>query len=67
MKSTLKDLAESWVATDTDGVRKDVARLGSVRAAAEYSSEMSIGQPDWEELATEEGVKALEAAIADIL
>ena len=67
MKNELNNLAYSFVNTDSFAIKKDVCRLGSIRAAAEYSSEMAIGQPTWEELSTEDGVAALEVAIRDIV
>lgn len=63
----LQELARSWVNTDPAAIRKDVARLGGVAAAAEYSADMSIGQPQWEPLSTEDGRAALVIAITDIL
>ena len=62
----LIDLARSFVNTDTAAVRDDVQRLGSVKAAADYSADMSAGQPDWEALDSDEGREALVAAIADL-
>lgn len=63
MKTDINQLARSYVHTDTAAIRQDVARLGSVEAAAAYSADMAIGQPDWEPLATDEGRAALVAAI----
>jgi hypothetical protein len=63
----IKELADSWVNTDTAAIRQDVERLGSVAAAAQYSAEMSVGQPDWEALSTEDGRAALVSAISNIV
>lgn len=66
-QNELSKLADSFASTDTFAIKQDVCRLGSIRAAAEYSSKMAIGQPDWESLSSDEGVAALELAIRDIV
>jgi hypothetical protein len=63
----LNALAKSVVNTDTGSIRDDVARLGGIRQAAEYSADISIGQPDWEALATPDGINALEVAIKSLV
>lgn len=63
----ITDLAESFVGTDTNAIRGDVRRLGSVKAAADYSADLSSGQPDWESLDSDEGRAALEQAIENLV
>lgn len=60
-------LADSFVNTDTHAIRKDVTRLGSVSAAADYSADIAAGQPDWEALDSDEGRKALEQSIGELI
>ncbi len=63
----LQDLANSFVNTDTAAVREDLKRLGSIEAAADYSANMSAGQPDWEVLDSEDGRAALVVAIRQLV
>jgi hypothetical protein len=63
----LQDIANSFVNTDTAAIRDDVQRLGSIQAAADYSANMSAGQPDWEALDSEEGRAALVVAISQLV
>lgn len=64
--NSLINLARSFVSTDPTAVRDDVTRLGSVKAAANYSADMSAGQSDWEALNSDEGREALMVVIADM-
>lgn len=66
-KINLADLADSFVGTDTAAIRDDVRRLGSIEAAADYSADMSAGQPEWESLDSDEGREALRQSIARIV
>lgn len=65
-RNEIKALAESWVDTDPDAIRKDVAQLGGVTEAADYSADMAVGQPHWEALSSREGRRALRVAIRDV-
>lgn len=65
--NNLQELANSFVSTDTSAIREDVERLGSIEEAADYSADMSSGQPDWEALDSDEGRAALVIAISQLV
>jgi hypothetical protein len=64
---TLQELANSFISTDTSAILDDVERLGSIENAADYSADMSAGQPDWEALDSDEGRAALVVAISQLV